>query len=401
MSTATSAELVYNPFSFVTQEFPYAIYRRLRDEAPVYHNADVGFYALSRYSDVVAAHLDTATFSNRMGPTIEPRAEAVRTLLTMDPPEHGMYRRLVNRSFTPRSIANLEPWVRATAADLLDVARAEGRLDAVAGYSAHFPVTVISELLGIPAEYRMQVKELADRTLAGEESESAVVPEDAMQAQIEYVMLLLAIIDDKRKHPGDDVITMMLNTEAVDDHGSSFMPSDVDTAARLLEMSLAGHETVAKLIGSGVVALWWSRDQRRELVENPALIPAAVEEMLRWDPPSQYQGRWTERDVELHGTVIPAENRVILVTGAASHDEREWGDDAGLFDTHRDVEKHVTFGWGAHLCIGAHLARLEARVAFEELLSRFPGYEVDTGVIVRAYSTNVRGLKNLPIVLEP
>ena len=323
MSTTTGADLVYNPFSFAIQEYPYGIYARLRDEAPVYHNADVGFFALSRYADVLAAHLDAATFSNRMGPTIEPRSSEIRTLLTMDPPEHGMYRRLVHRSFTPRSIAGLEPWIRDTAVSLLEEAREVGRLDAVGGYSAHFPVTVISELLGIPRDQRMVIKHLADRVLAAEDSETAVVPEDAMAAQVEYIGLLLEIFEYKRAHPGDDLITMMLNTEVTDDDGRSFMPSDIDTAARVLEMSLAGHETVAKLIGSGVVGLWWSPEQRRELVDDPALIPAAVEEMLRWDPPSQYQGRWCERDVEMHGTVIPAESRVILLTGETIRTVRE------------------------------------------------------------------------------
>jgi cytochrome P450 len=184
-----------------------------------------------------------------------------------------------------------------------------------------------------------------------------------------------------------------------DDDGNEVALTHEQVAYRLLELTIAGHETTAKLIANGVVALDWYPDQRAELVADPSLIPNAVEEMLRWDPPSHYQGRWVERDVTLHGVTIPANSRVILITGAANHDEREF-ENPEYFDIHRDIERHVGLGFGIHLCVGAALARLETRIAFEELLARYPNYELRQPM-VRAYSSNVRGLSNLPLALEP
>jgi cytochrome P450 len=211
--------------------------------------------------------------------------------------------------------------------------------------------------------------------------------------------LLAGVVADHAVHPGDDIATMLLEARVTDDDGNQWALTQDQVASRLLEMTIAGHETTAKLIANGVVALTWFPDQRRELAADPSLIPNAVEEMLRWDPPSHYQGRWVEEDVTLHGVTIPADSRVILVTGAANHDEREF-ENPELFDVHRRITRHVGFGFGSHLCIGAALARLETRIAFEELLARYPEYELG-GPIQRAYSSNVRGLANLPIVLQP
>jgi cytochrome P450 len=207
------------------------------------------------------------------------------------------------------------------------------------------------------------------------------------------------IVAEKAKNPGDDIASLMLTATTTDDAGNELRLTKEQVASRIMELVAAGHETTAKLVANGVVALTWYRDQRRELVADPSLIPGAVEEMLRWDPPSHYQGRWVERDVTLHGVTIPAESRVILITGAANHDEREFADPE-LFDIHRSIDRHVAFGWGIHLCVGAALARLETRIAFEELLARYPDYELRQPM-QRAYSSNVRGLSNLPIALEP
>ena len=211
--------------------------------------------------------------------------------------------------------------------------------------------------------------------------------------------ILGQIVEEKAKNPSDDIASLLLTATVHDEAGVERRLSRQQVAFRLMELVAAGHETTAKLIANGIVALTWYRDQRAELVADPSLIPQAVEEMLRWDPPSHYQGRWVEREVTLHATTIPADSRVILVTGAANHDERVF-EDPELFDIHRKIERHVAFGFGIHLCIGAALARLESRIAFEELLGRYPGYEL-TQPMRRAYSSNVRGLSNLPIVLEP
>jgi cytochrome P450 len=389
----------YNPFARGTQINPYPVYRWLRDESPVYHNPDVGFYALSRFDDVLQAHLDTSRFLSGHGVTIEDTGTSADLLITKDEPEHTWHRKLVSRVFTPRAIADLEPAVRTVAAEALDNARERGEMEIIGEISGYLPMAIIAEMLGLPVEIRARLRELSDRALARPDNGIAETPPDALEASQEMTMLLFEVVGDIIEHPGDDIASMLLQAQVTDGDGNQFSLTQQQVAVRLLELAFAGHETTAKLIANGVVGLAWYPDQRAELVEHPELMANAVEEMLRWDPPSHYQGRWVEEDVELHGTTIPADSRVILVTGAAQHDDRVF-DRPELFDLHRDVERHVGFGFGAHLCVGAALARLETRVTFEELLARYPRYEIGAP-IVRAYSSNVRGLARLPIVLEP
>ena len=386
----------YNPFDWETAHNPYPVYRQLRDEAPVYRNEQFGFWALSRYADVVAAHLNSDDFSSAHGVTIEGAEKDAPFLIVKDAPEHTAHRRIVGRLFTPRRIALLEPFVRRTAAGLLDELRDADRFDVVEDFSFRLPLDVISELIGIPESYRLQIHHLSDRIAV---RESAEMTEDGILATLELAGLLTDLVRERRASPGDDVITMLMNTPVEEEDGRMRMLTDDELAGRFLELSFAGHETVAKLIPNGVVALTWFPGARRELAANPALMANAVEEMLRWDPPSHYQGRWTTRDVEVRGTVIPAEQRVILVTGSAVHDERKYPD-PDTFDIHRDIDRHVSFGFGRHLCLGASLARLETRVAFEELLKRFPDFSIDETGVERRVSVNVRGLSKLPLVVE-
>jgi cytochrome P450 len=387
----------YNPFAWETAHNPYPIYRQLRDEAPVYHNEKLNFWALSRYEDVVAGHLNVDDFSSAHGVTIEGLEKDAPFLIVKDPPEHTAHRRIVGRLFTPRRVALMEPFIRKTAADLLDQVRDADRFDVVEDFSFRLPLDVISELIGIPPEYRTEIHHLSDRIAVRDEN--AGMTEDSMIATLDLAVLLTNLVAERRKSPGDDVITMLMNTPVDEEDGSQRMLTDDELAGRFLELSFAGHETVAKLIPNGVVALTWFPDARRELVANPALLPNAVEEMLRWDPPSHYQGRWTTREVQVGDTVIPAGERVILVTGAAVHDERKYPDPEN-FDIHRDIDRHVSFGFGRHLCLGAPLARLETRVAFEELLKRFPDFSIDESGVERRVNVNVRGLSRLPLVIE-
>jgi cytochrome P450 len=390
----------YNPFARDIQTNPYPTYKWLRDEAPVYHNPDVGFYALSRFDDVVDAHLDPATYISKYGPSIEQMLDQLDVLIATDEPDHRWQRRIVSRVFTPRAIADLEPKVRAIAAQVLDDARERGELDVVPEFSAHLPMMVIAEMLGVPMEMRAELRELSDRMLDRSDSdELGNISDASMAAIMDANRIMHEIVAEKAKNPGDDIASLMLTATTTDDDGNELRLTTDQVASRVMELVAAGHETTAKLVANGVVALTWYRDQRRELVADPSLIPGAVEEMLRWDPPSHYQGRWVERDVTLHGVTIPAESRVILITGAANHDEREFVEPE-LFDIHRSIDRHVAFGWGIHLCVGAALARLETRIAFEELLARYPDYELRQPM-QRAYSSNVRGLSNLPIALEP
>jgi cytochrome P450 len=388
----------YSPFDRDVVHNPFPVYRALRDEAPVYHNDQVGFWALSRYDDVVAAHLDTDVFSSTHGVSIEGIEAGAPFLIVKDPPEHTWHRKIAARMFTPRRIAALEPFIRTTAAGLLDEVADADEFDLVEHFSFRLPLDVIGELIDIPGPERERIHELSDRLVARDDA-AGTISEDSMLASMELAQIFTELVGERRRHPGDDVITMLMNTEVVDDDGNARSLDDEELASRFLELSFAGHETVAKLIPNGVVALSWYPDQRRELAADPGLMPNAVEEMLRWDPPSHYQGRWTTRDVELHDTMIPADQRVILITGSAVHDERKYPDPE-LFDIHRDIDRHVSFGLGRHLCLGASLARLETRVAFEELLTRFPDFSVDETGVERAYSSNVRGLSRLPLRIE-
>ena len=394
MATTTVDPVVYNPFDLQTQHNPYPIYERLREEAPVYHNEELGFWALSRYADVLAAHLDPATFISSRGVTLEGLEQGRPFLILKDPPEHEWHRRVVSRVFTPRYVATLEPFIRKVAGDLLDSFADRDGFDVVEDFSIQMPLRVASELFQIPEEHRQTVHLLSDRVVARDDS--GAVTDDAAAASLELAALMYELVVERRRNPGDDVNSMMINTPVVDDHGNEHLLDDEEAATRFVELAFAGHETVARLIPNGVVALTWYPDQRRQLVEDPSLLPNAVEEMLRWDCPSHYQGRWSTRATEWHGVEIPADVRVILITGAANHDPRVY-DDPELFDIHREITRPVGFGFGVHLCLGANLARLETRIAFEELLRRYPEWEIDEANVVRLRSGNVRGLAHLPI----
>lgn len=387
----------YNPFSHALQANPYPTYRRLRDEAPVYHNPEIGIWALSRYADVLAAHLDYQTFSNRHGTTIEGLEAGMDVLLTRDPPDHTAHRRIVARVFSPRRIADLEPLVRRVSGELLDRARDRGGFDLVADFSVKLPMDVVSEFLGIPVELRDKVHELSNAMLIRDEAdERPVMSESVMAAASQYFQLFMDLVQARRRQPSDGVFDLMIHSEVVNEDGSRSSLRDDQLASRFLELAVAGHETVMKSIASGALALARSPEQRRELCDDPSLLPNAVEEMIRFEPPAHYQGRWTTRDVEMHGTTIPADQRILLVTAAATHDDRVY-EDPERFDIHRRIERQLGFGFGDHFCLGAPLARLEMRVAFEELLRRHPDYEVVESGIVRAFGTNVQGLKQLPI----
>ena len=388
--------LVYNPFTFETQHNPYPVYTRLRDDAPVYHNPDLGFYALSRYADVLAAHKDLVTFVNSEGVTLEGGEKGQNFLILKDPPEHEWHRKIVSRVFTPRRVNGLEPFMREFCGRLLDPFIREPGFDAVEQFSIQLPLAVIGELLGIPESMRQEVHHLADRLFTRDET--GTVSEDAAAAQMQLGILLFGLVAERRNNLGDDVISLLITSEITDDAGNTWRMSDEEISYRVLEMAFAGHETVARLVANGIVALTWYPDQRRELVADRSLLPNAVEEMLRWDAPSHYQGRWTTADVTLHGETIPADSRVILVTGAANHDDRVYTE-PGLFDIHRSMDTIVSFGYGVHFCLGASLARLETRVAFDELLNRFPEFGIDESGVERMRSSNVRGLAKLPVVL--
>jgi cytochrome P450 len=391
----------YNPYSLEVQHNPFPYYQWMRDEAPVYHNEKVGFWALSRYEDVLQASTKPDLYISGRGMTIEglDARDGNDILINKDEPEHTWHRRLVSRVFTPMAMAKQEETVRRISREMIDKVRDQGRMDVIDDLALALPVQVICEMLGIPEESRSGIHDCSARMLTMTEVDGRpTLSDDAMAAGMDLGMSIYDVVNQRAESPGDDIITLLLGSEVVDDTGKTWSLTREQVASRVVELVVAGHETTAKLIGNMVVALAWYPDQRAELAANPVLIPNAVEEGLRWDGPSHYQGRWVEEAVELHGVTIPAESRVILVTGAASHDDREF-EHPGLFDIHREITRNVAFGWGIHLCIGQSLARLETRIALEELLAAIPEWELAEGA-VRAASGQVRGHAHLPIVFD-
>ncbi|MGV0793524.1 cytochrome P450 [Mycolicibacterium sp. XJ1819] len=387
----------YNPLTPEMAEDPFPTFRWLRDNAPVYYNRELNFYALSRYDDVLAASLDHETYCSSQGVSIEGLEQGLDALIIKDEPEHGWNRKILTRRFSVSRIAELEPRVREVCRQLLDEAAVRGSLDVVSQFSSRLPMEVIGELMGLPTDQRDRVHDLCNRMLTREGAPGTrQLPEDATTAGVELFGLMYELVTQRRAEPGDDLASLLVHTPVVDDDGNETYLDDAVLCGRLIELVIAGHETVMKLVASGTVALWRNPDQRAELCADPSLIPNAVEEMLRFEPPSVYQGRVTTREVELHGTVIPAGSRVLLMTGAAVRDEREY-DDPDTFDIHRKIRRQLGFGYGVHLCLGAALARLESRVAFEELLGRFPDYDVDWDARRYTYGSSVRGYRNLVI----
>lgn len=388
----------YNPYATDIQHNPYPCWQRLRDEAPVYYNPELNFYALTRYDDVLAAFLDTKTFISGQGVTIEGLNKGSGALIEIDDPEHAAYRKLMSRVFTPRRVGDLEPFIRRVASQHLDEVRDQERFDVIQDFSLRLPLEVIGELLAIPTGLRETIHELVKRAATRDaDAGKALAAEDAHAAMLEMNSLFLELVVDRRKNPSDDIISILISSEVADEDGNVHPISDQIVAAQFVLLAGAGHETVMKAIGNGAVALWWYPDERAELVGDLALIPGAVDEILRWDNPAPLEGRWTTREVELHGITIPMDSRIMLIQGAANHDDRQY-EDPELFDIHRKITRPLSFGFGTHLCLGAALARLEIRVAFEEFLARFPEYEIDEANVERGAITFFRGLKNLPII---
>ncbi len=387
----------YNPYSTATQHNPFPLYRWLRDEQPVYHNEQVGFWALSRYDDVLAASLEPDTFVSGHGMTIEGLDAGNDILINKDQPQHTWHRRLVSRAFTPKAIAEQETNIRRTCRSLLADAPERGRVDVIDDFALQLPIMVICELLGIPEDARATIHDRSSRMLAMSATDGPpVLTDDVVTASLDLAVQMLEVVEHRARRPGDDVITLLLHAEVVDDDGAVWQLTHEQVASRVVELVVAGHETTAKLIGNLVVALAWYPEQRAELVADPSLAGLAVEEALRWDGPSHYQGRWVERDVEVHGVTIPADSRVVLLTGAAGHDDREF-DEPELFDLHREIGRNLALGWGIHLCLGQALARLETRIAIQELLAVAPDYWLLDDGVARAPSGQVRGHDHLPI----
>jgi cytochrome P450 len=391
--------LEFDPFSDAFFDNPYETYRRMREEAPVYHSDRWDFYALSRYEDVVAAHRDWETFSSAYGVTVDLLAMRQKMdtnmMIIMDPPEHDRLRKIVRTVFTRRAIDGLEPLVTKVIAGFLDQLTGRESFDMVADFAALFPVEVISTMLGIPEGERQQIRLWTDEFLHREPNNPNAT-HDGVLASFAMHAYMLELAKHKRRSPDDLLISRLVETTIEDEDGTVHRMSDDDIASFAVVLASAGSETVTKLIGNGVVTVAQNPDQWRLILEDAKRIPGAVEEMLRLQPPSQYQGRFATRDVTLHGVTIPAGSPTLLITGAATRDPRVY-DRPDVFDITRNASTTVVFGYGVHSCLGAWLARLEGRAAFEQIRARWPRFTVETEGLRRVTMSNVAGYSHVPV----
>jgi cytochrome P450 len=390
----------WDPYDEDIERNPYATWRRLRDEAPVYRNDKHDFYALSRFADVEAAHRAPQTFSSARGTVLEimgPDLSRTGQMIFLDPPEHSSLRQLVSRAFTPRRVSQVEARVRELCAQMLDPFVGASEFDYLEDFGDHLPSMVISSLLGLPEEDQREVRRIVDGIFHIEPG-VGIVNETSIMAGAEVSRYIAKEMAKRRDEPGDDLLTALVQAEIVDDEGGVRRMTEQETVEFAMLLFVAGTETVGRFLGWAAVVLGDNPDQRKELAGDFSLIPKAVEELLRYEAPSGIQGRWTTRDVELHDTVIPKDSKVLLLTGAAGRDERAYPD-PDRFDIHRSGQPHVSFGYGIHFCVGAALARLEGRVALEETLKRFPEWEVDHARAVRLHTSTVRGYTKVPIVV--
>jgi cytochrome P450 len=376
----------YDPFSPALDDDPYPAYRWLRDRAPLYRNERLGFWAVSRFQDVWQAFGDWRAFSSARGTTPGAARTQAPMILHMDPPEQARLRNLVSQHFTPRRIAALEPEVRALAAACLDPLIGSGGCDIVAALGARLPMDVISALLGIPPADRAQVREWGCAIAEVEDGRGSAAPA-ALQAAASLGAYFGEQIRERRGRPRDDELMSALVEAGLD---------DAHAVAFCVLLAGAGGDTTTKFLGNAVVALASHPEQRRRLVAEPGLAPRAVEELLRYEPVAQFQFRWVTREVELHGGQLRRGDWLVLVQGAAARDEREYPEPDRL-DLGRAPRRSLSFGRGAHVCLGAHLARLEGRVMLEELHRRFPRYELVEDGLVRAHTTNLRGFRAVPL----
>lgn len=397
MSTSTVA---FDPFSAEFFNDPYPIYRRLRDEAPVYHSEDLNFYALSRHEDVATAFKDFDTYSSARGVTLDQvsSGDVIKEPLVqfLDPPAHRRMRGLVNKVFTPRAVLALEPMVRAT------IERYFSRLDrdsfdAVADFSAYFPVEVIATMLGLPEEDRQAVRHFQDQIL-GREAGSSGMSEAGKQAMAEHGLMYYNLVQQRRAEPRDDMISALIAAEVDRDDGTTTKLDDHEIVGFCILLGGAGAETVTKLMGSAMVLFSRHRDQWEQLRADRSKIPGAVEEVLRFDGPVQYDCRYSLKAVQLHGVSIPPHQPVMLLPASANRDERAFTD-PDTFDINRDraQAQNLGFGYGIHSCLGAALARMESKIALDYLLDLLPWFEVATDQVRRVAMTNVNGYANVPI----
>lgn len=390
----TDPAVRYDPFSWEIHEDPYPIYRRLRDEAPAYYDESHGFWALSRYDDVRRALHDHETYCSGQGFLLEDIDDfTMPMLLGMDPPDHGRLRATISRALTPRRVAMQEEPIRQRCRALIDAFAAAGRSELVGDFAGRLPMWVIARLLRVPDGDQDELRSLAD-VMVHREDGTRGVPAAGKTAAAAIYAYFERLLAERGDDDTDDLLSLLLAAERAGEI------SHLEILGFCFLLIIAGNETTTKLLGNAVDQLTLHPDARALLVAEPGRVANAVEEVLRYDTSTHMMARTLTRDVELHGRRMEAGRKVALLLASANRDSRRWRyPDA--FDVGRDTADHVAFGFGAHFCLGAALARLEARVALEELLARLPDVAVDRGGLARVHSGNVRGYSVVPIAFTP
>jgi cytochrome P450 len=399
VTTALDGPVRYSPYAYEIHEDPYPVYARLRAEAPAYRNEEFDFWALSRHADVLAAFRNVDAFSNSYGVSLDPSAfgpdaHKVMSFLALDPPRHTRMRSLVGKGFTPSKVARMEERIREIAVEHLEPALERGSFDFIADFAGKLPMDVISELVGVPRVDRPEIRRLADLVVHREDG-LFDVPQAGMDAALTLVGYYQEMVTERRRAPSDDLTSALLEAELDGDR-----LTDEEIIAFLFLMVVAGNETTTKLLGNAWYWGWRNPDQRAAPLADQDRVADWVEETLRYDTSSQMLLRVTRMPLEYHGSTIPEGDRVLLLVGSANRDEAVFPD-PDRYDLDRDTSRLVSFGSGRHFCMGAPLARLEARVGLGELVRRVADYDVDPDGIERVHSINVRGLAALPTTVTP
>ena len=391
-------EPYYDPYDVEINADPYPFYERLREEAPAYHNERYDFWALSRHADVEEAHKNWQVFSSTRSDILDIIKAGVQlppgVILFEDPPTHTMHRGLMSRVFTPRRMADLEDQVRDYCVRCLDPLGGSGGFDIIEELAAQLPMRVIGMLLGIPEEDQAAVRDKTDRDLRSRPGQ----PMHVREGTVANGEMFADYIDWRADHPSDDLMTKLLTAEFEDEHGVNRTLTRDEVLTYTTVLAGAGNETTGRLIGWLAKLLAEHPDQRRDVVEDRSLVPRVIDEALRFEPTGHATARYVMEDVEYHGVTIPEGAALLMLMASANRDPRKY-DDPDVFDIHRADVSHITFGFGLHYCLGANLARLEGRVALEELLARFPEWDVDPDGMELAPTTTVRGWAKMPIVL--
>ena len=396
--TGTSAvEVYYDPYDFAIDDDPYPTWKRLRDEVPVYYNEKYNFYALSRYEDVARELPNWDTYRSGRGTTIDVILSGITVppgvILFEDPPIHDLHRRLLSRVFTPRRMEAIEPLTRQFCVRALDPLVGTDRFDFIGDIGAMIPMRTIGYLLGIPEQSQATIRDNSNESITLKDGEFGGVREDLFENSYQ---MFAEYVDWRADHPSDDLMTQLLNAE-VEEDGRLRRLTRTEVLMYTSMVAGAGNETTTRLIGFAGQLLAEHPDQRRQLADDFSLIPRAIEEVLRYEAPSPVQARCVAHDTECRGRTIPEGSIMLLLNGSANRDERHFPD-ADRFDIHRGGA-HLSFGQGLHFCLGSALARMQARVVLEEVLKRWPDWEVDYDDAAKAHTASVRGWAKLPVSL--